>query len=89
MNLVMLPKKLHNQYHKILLELQKPKYEIVTKVQSCIDSGNLINEYIATEQHKLEEKFIKIWYECQIYVDYRNYLLGLMPNIHGINLSNY
>lgn len=87
MNLVMLPKKLHMEYHKTLLELQSRRYEIVTKVQSIIDSGNLINDYIITNQHNLENKFIKIWYKCQEYVDYRNYLLGMMPNIHGINLK--
>ena len=87
MNLVMLPKKLHSEYHRTLLELQNSRYEIIIKVQSVIDSGNLINEYIATNQHELENKFIKIWYECQKYVDYRNYLLGLMPNIHEIELK--
>lgn len=86
MNLVMLPKELHKKYHRVLLELQNSRYEIITKVQSNIDSGNLINDYISINQHEIENKFIKIWYECQIYVDYRNYLLGLMPNIHNINL---
>lgn len=87
MNLVMLPKKMHNKYHKTLLELKSYKYEVVTKVQSVIESGNLINDYILKNQHELERKFISIWYECQVYVDYRNYLLGLMPNIHRIELK--
>ena len=44
------------------------------------------NNYIITEQHKLEKEFISIWYECQKYVDYRDYLLGFIPNIHNIEV---
>ena len=71
-NLVMLPKELHNKYHTYLQQLQFSRYEIVTKVQSIIDSGGLINDFIVSNQHKLEKDFVRVWYECQIYVDYRN-----------------
>lgn len=86
MNLVMLPKKLHSKYH-IYLNLLNNRYSIVTKLQSVIENGNGINEYIITEQYKAEKKFIKIWYECQKWVDYRNYLLGIMDNIHKIHIG--
>lgn len=85
-NLVMLPKKLHCDYHKYLQKIETEKYEIVKKLQSFYKSGNMINNYIITEQHKIEKQFVSIWYECQKYVDYRDYLLGFIPNIHNIEV---
>lgn len=87
MNLVMLPRKLHSKYHQLLNQLC-PKYEIVTKLQSVIESGNAINNYIMYNQHDIEKQFIEVWYECQKWLDYRNYLLGIMNNVHNINIGD-
>lgn len=84
-NLVLLPEKLHKKYHTLLNKMEN-RYEIVTELLGSLNKGNGINDFIKIEQHKIEREFIKIWYECLVYVDYRDYLLGLLPNIHGIVL---
>lgn len=87
MNLVMLPKELHNKYHQLVEELNK-RYELVIPIKSVIETGSGINDYILKEQHKNEEEFIKVWYECQKWVDYRNYLFGMINNIHDIEIKD-
>lgn len=85
MNLVMLPKKLHNKYHSLLGQINN-EYKLIKNLQSVIEKGNGINDYIVNEQHNNEKNFVKVWYECQKWVDYRNYLLGIMNNIHNIDI---
>ena len=43
----------------------------------------MINNYIKNVDMQLTEQFIDIWYKCIKYVDYRNYLLGIMPNVYN------
>lgn len=77
-NLVMLPKEAHQQYHKCIEELEK--FDIQKVITSVLDNGNGINRmnsYYYT-------KFIKVYEECCKYADYRDFLLGLLPNIHRI-----
>lgn len=84
-NLVLLPEKLHQRYH-ILLSKIEHRYEIVTQLLGSLDKGVGINDYIKCEQAKTEAEFIEVWYECLMYVDYRDYLLGRLPNIHNIKI---
>lgn len=82
-NLVMLPKKLHNEYHIYLERYKEQHYKVITKLQSSLDSGLMINNYIKDVDLEIIKQFVDIWYECIKYVDYRNFLLGIMPNVYN------
>ena len=86
-NLVMLPKDLHQEYHKRLNQASDPT-QLLFKVVGILEPGNMINNYIITYQHEKEREFVEIWYICQQYVDYRDYLLGKIPNIHNIKIGD-
>lgn len=78
-NLVMLPKEIHQEYHKAYEELNS--FYIQKEIISIIDKGNGINEIYKNKY----EKFIRIWEECCKYANYRDFCLGLIPNFSGIN----
>lgn len=80
-NLVMLPNELHKEYHSLRNEVVLIGIE--TDLKSIIDGGNGIN---AHAEYYLS-KFFKVWEECSKYVDYRDYLLGYIPNIHRLNIG--
>lgn len=77
-NLVMLPSKLHHDYHAVKQELQD-RFQISYEIKGLLDGGNGINE----TTYILFKNFVGIMKECNKYVDYRDYLLGLIPNIHN------
>lgn len=77
-NLVMLPKELHQQYHKCVEEIQK--FYIQETITSILDNGNGINRM----NKYYYENFINVWEKCCEYADYRDFLLGYIPNIHRI-----
>lgn len=88
MNLVLLPKELHNKYHTLLDKYLSRSYEVVIKLQSSIQMGYGINEYISKMDLDTIKEFIDVWYECVKYVDYRNYLLGIIPyNVYFEDLN--
>ena len=76
-NLVLLPAKLHSKYHfqKQIIDAQK----IPTMI-----SGNSAS----SETYYLNciEEFIETLKECNKWYDYKMYLEGHIPNIHGIIL---
>ena len=77
-NLVLLPSKLHAKYHfqKQIIE----GYEIPTKI--C---GNALHNQ-SFYLNCLEE-FLKTLNECNKWYDYKMFLDGEIPNIHGIELQ--
>lgn len=77
-NLVMLPKKLHSDYHKKLEKYLSIQYEVKIKLQNSLDRGFMVNEYIKKVDLKIIEEFINVWYECMKYINYRDYLLGVI-----------
>ena len=74
-NLVLLPTKLHHQYHYYLGVLNTDFHWDI-----CPSNGG---NYYLMEQL---DKFYKLWEECCRWYDYKNYLLGYMPNVHEIEL---
>ena len=82
-NLLMLPGGLHNRYHASLATIETIHEIIPIKgIVSVMDGGNALNYYILNTV----EKFLKIQSECGMWMDYKKYKLGLIPNIHGIIL---
>ena len=81
-NLVMFPKDLHNKYHTLLLRLPKD-LNFRTELTSIIAGGNAYNKKTLNDLIN----FIYVWEECCKWVDYRDYLLGLIPNIHNITVD--
>lgn len=79
MNLVMLPKNLHNAYHSTLEKYKALSYKPNIELQSSMDFGYLINKYILDNDIDIIRDFIDIWYQCVEYVDLRNYYLKLTP----------
>ena len=76
-NLVLLPSKLHSKYHyqKQIIEEQK----VPTKISG--NSANNENYYL-----NCIEEFIETLKECNQWYDYKMFLEGRIPNIHGITL---
>lgn len=77
-NLVALPKEIHNRYHRLKpqITLKKTDYLLQSKVEQ--GSGSLVF------YHGRLNEFIIVYNECIRWVDYRDYLTGMIPNIHGI-----
>lgn len=76
-NLMILPRKLHSQYHVL-------KNVIDNHALSTIISGNQANQnnyYLG-----YYERFIAVLNECNKWYDFKMYLDGKLPNIHGIEL---
>lgn len=76
-NLLLLPSKLHSKYHfqKQIIEAQP----VPTKI--CGNGVNGQNYYLSCL-----ESFLKTLQECNKWHDFKMYLSGAMPNIHGIKL---
>ena len=81
-NLVMLPKKLHQEYHRTLSNLNYVG-EVNTEITTIIQNGNANNYLIA----KRISEFVDVWEECNKWNDYKYYLLGIIPNIHNIEVN--
>lgn len=85
-NLVMIPTELHNKYHKLLLELNV-QFSLNKNLCGILDGGNGINNYIKFYQIPKMLEFIECWEEASKYIDYRDYLLDKMANIHNIEVD--
>ena len=86
-NLLMLPKRLHLKYHyeKNRMFLQEPLCcLLVTELQPFLDFGLTTNNMVIDNI----KRFTDVWSECQKWVDYKAYKMGLMPNIHNIELED-
>ena len=80
-NLLLLPRELHSDYHKIKSNIKDLKIEC--EIRSILDNGNGYHEYI----FNLHERLHSVLKECNKWADYKEYLLGNIPNIHHINLE--
>jgi hypothetical protein len=77
-NLVMLPKKLHNEYHR----LYNCVPSVINSTKTISIYNRMANKYII---YTLKD-FDEILDECNKWLDYREYLLGNMPNIHNLEV---
>lgn len=87
-NLVMLPKKLHKQYHFYLSMIKSFPFEISTKITSIIEGGRGYNDWLLNEFFKRVSKFNEVWEKCCEWNDYKYFLLDCIPNIHGIEVDS-
>lgn len=88
-NLVMLPHELHTKYHELLTKYKTHlMFTPNLKLQGNLEYGIGINKYIISVQLPVIKEFLNTWYECIKYVDYRDYLLGKIPNIHNFEVNN-
>lgn len=78
-NLIMLPKKLHKKYHSTIEECSNhiKGEELILNI--CVEQAGCIcyDSYIF-------EKIKDVLLECSIWLDYKKYLVGEMPNVHNI-----
>lgn len=82
-NLVMLSRKLHQRYHLLLNSLPS-NLVINKKISSIIEGGQGTNQFLLD----VIKEFVDVKNECDKWCDYKNYLLGLLPNIHNIEVEN-
>lgn len=75
-NLVMLPSKLHKDYHKKLENLKNSRFKLDEQIKSIIDFGINYNDFVLSERYKEAKAFVEVWYECIPFVSYRDYKLG-------------
>lgn len=84
-NLLLLPKSLHQEYHKALDEIKPINNDsLIFRITSILDIGNGYNHYAINKLLK----FVEVYSKCQKLADYKNFLEGKIPNIHGIDISN-
>ena len=83
-NLMLLPKKLHNKYH-LLMNSTNTMLDVFYKTFNAKIHGNAING----DGYNLGmcKELIDTLIECNKWYDYKLYLDGLIPNIHGIRLE--
>ncbi len=72
-NLVALPKSLHSKYHR----LKPPEMHLDFRLKAINESGSA---YLGWFIQQLEG-FEDVYNKCIVWVDYREYLLGNLPNI--------
>lgn len=82
-NLLLLPKGLHQKYHKTLDKIRPINDNgLLLRIVSVAESGNGYNHFAINEL--LE--FVEVYSECQKWADYKKFLEGKIPNIHGISI---
>lgn len=81
-NLVALPKELHQNYHTRLYGLPL-QVSLEVKLQSVKQGGNNYMDWLSFRIEQFTESYVK----CCKWVDYREFLLGNLPNIHGLDYS--
>lgn len=83
-NLMILPKKLHHEYHLLLnaVNYQENIFQKTfnAKIHSNIVNGDNYNLMMA-------KQLISVLEECNKWYDYKLYLDGVIPNIHKIKLE--
>lgn len=81
-NLMLLPKKLHHQYHVSLSAFRYGGTKVRFDAKIC---GNHVsgNAYDLMMIEHLVDALI----ECNKWYDYKMYLDGYLPNIHGFSIS--
>lgn len=86
-NLMLLPVELHTQYH-YYLNATLPMRKGGSKTERTIEFRIRDHFVIAnSEELELIRRLIDTIYQCSKWMDYKHYLDGLMPNIHGIQLD--
>lgn len=85
-NLMILPRKLHGRYHFIVEGLMKNKnlknYE--RKIDIRITSNHCMSNLY---QFYMIERVEEVLDECSKWADYKFFLEGVLPNVHGIELE--
>lgn len=76
-NLLLLPRKLHSKYH--ILKSVIDNHPLSTTI-----SGNQVNQ--GNYYLSYYERFIEVLNECNKWHDFKMYLDGKLPNIHGIEI---
>lgn len=80
-NLMLLPKKLHQEYHRLLNEYSRYK----TREIKFLISGNMVG--IESYFINLLNELTDIIKECNKWYDYKKYLDGQIPNIHDLKIG--
>lgn len=80
-NLMIIPKKLHQKYHKYLNAINYNDNIFIKKFDAHIHSNIFKGDNYNLE---LINNFIPILIECNKWFDYKMYLDGKLPNIHNI-----
>ncbi len=80
-NLLLLPKELHSKYHIYLNEMNiNATFEY--KIKSMLEIGQSYNQKILEDS----KNFVEIQAECNKWADYKEYLLGYIPNVHELEV---
>ena len=85
-NLLLLPRELHAKYHSTLLKFRGFNRINGHKDLLVIDVRLTTNLAICFESSLIDELY-EVMNECSLWIDYRSYLQGIMPNIHNIVLE--
>lgn len=77
-NLMLLPKKLHQEYHSIIQQ-NGLNCTLNTKIVGFTEQGSRYNYYVLEQW----ERFLKIYTSCQLWKDYKRFLDGEIEDIHN------
>lgn len=80
-NLMILPEELHNLYHQLFNSVTGDGF---TKSYHASIHSNTI--YGDNYNLSMTKKFIDVLIECDKWYDFKLYLEGILPNIHGLEV---
>lgn len=81
-NLMILPKKLHQEYHNALADYSMFENGFITVILGFTDGAGTYNDNAI----KTIKKFYEVYLECQKWKDYKKFLDGEIPNIHNLEV---
>jgi len=85
-NLLLIPKGLHARYHFLINTTESCGKNKLEKTFYAEIIGNALNGNLYNLQNA--QNLIETIIECNRWYDYKKYLDGEIPNIHGIELEN-
>ncbi|ADX42579.1 HNH endonuclease [Tetrasphaera phage TJE1] len=82
-NLLLLPKELHSRYHATRPDW--PKMDFSLSPISISKGGHNAACFTMLSVSRMIERFAPVLEECKMWADYKEFLLGNMPNVHGLS----
>ena len=79
-NLLMLPNELHSKLHELMPYIDNQRFHL--ELLSHDEAGHHHNEFL----YDKIKAYMKIYRKCCMWKDYKQFIMGKLPNIHNITI---